>query len=142
MVFMLILSHRRNIFINSNLFRFSVLSSLLVLYNRIFISLRRRTGHLMPINNLLLHQWRSLMQIISCSFPHSNLLIQKRVLRLTRLLNKTSQRRNMKRRKLRVRRRRNPHNRLVLLRLNPFTRLDHSQIILRHPILLYRVLHR
>lgn len=142
MVFMLILSHRRNIFINSNLFRFSVLSSLLVLYNRIIISLRRRTGHLMPINNLLLHQWRSLMQIISCSFSHSNLIILKRILRLTRLLNKTSQRRNMKRRKLWVRRRRNPHNRLVLLRLNPFTRLDHSQIILRHPILLYRVLHR
>ena len=139
---MLFISHRRNIFINSNLFRFSVLSSLLVLYNRIIISLRRRTWHLMPINYILLNQWSSLMRIISCCFSHSNLIILKQILRLARLLNKRSKRHNIKRTKPRVRRRNDPHNRLVLLRLNSFTRLDNSQIIILNTFLLYRVLHR
>lgn len=142
MIFMFFISHRRNIFINSNLFRFSILSSLLVLYNRIIISLRRRTGHLVPINYILLNQWSSLMLIISCSFSHSNLIILKRILRLARFLNKTSQRHNIKRTKPRVRWRNDPHNRLVLLRLNSFTRLNNSQIIILNAFLLYRVLHR
>ena len=142
MIFMLFISHRRNVFIDSNLFRFSVLSSLLVLDNRIIISLWRRTWHLMPINNILLNQWSSLMRIISCSFSHCNLIILKQILRLARLLNKRSKRHNIKRTKPRVRRRNDPHNRLVLLRLNSFTRLDNSQIIILNTFLLYRVLHR